>query len=141
MWNMAQDAADWNAKIIDEFRENKGTTQIFGRTLVLVHHTGAKTGTGRVNPLIALHPDAETWLLSASANGASKNPAWYHNLMAHPDASIETPDDGTVPVHAEELHGEERDAAWSEFVSFSDRYAGYQEKTTRLIPVLALHRR
>ncbi|HEU0256688.1 MAG TPA: nitroreductase/quinone reductase family protein [Microbacteriaceae bacterium] len=138
---MAEDPREWNRSIIEEFRSGGGTTRIFGRNLVLLHHRGAKTGTERVTPLIARHPDPSTWLLSASANGAPHNPAWYHNLVAHPDdVQIETPDDGTVPVRAEDLSGPAREKAWAQFVSFSDRYTGYQEKTTRTIPVLALHR-
>lgn len=138
---MAADPADWNRSIIEEFRTGGGATQYFGRNLVLLHHTGAKSGIERVNPLVARHPDADTWLLSASANGAPKHPSWYHNLLAHPDVQIETPDDGTVDVHADVLTGTARDEGWAQFVSFSDRFAGYQEKTSRTIPVIALRRR
>lgn len=126
--------------MIEEFRSGGGRTRIFGDNLVLLHHTGAKTGTARVSPLVARHPDADTWLLSASDSGADHNPGWYHNLLAHPDVQIEAPGEGTVDVHAEVLTGAARDEGWAQFASFSPQYVGYQKKTSRTIPVVALHR-
>lgn len=138
---MAETPEDWNHAIIEEFRAGGGTTRIFGSDLVLLHHTGAKTGAARVSPLVAQHPDADTWLLSASASGADRNPAWYHNLRAHPDVQIEVPGEGTLDVRADELTGAAREAGWARFVAYNARYSGYQQKTSRVIPVIALHRR
>jgi deazaflavin-dependent oxidoreductase (nitroreductase family) len=135
--------ADWNQQIIDEFRHNDGTVQTmgFGRGLVLLHHRGARTGTERINPVAALRESPDAWLIAASAGGADHNPDWYHNLLAHPDVSIETPDDGVVPVGAQDLPRPERDAAWARFKQMSDGFAGYERKTSRIIPVLRLTRR
>ncbi|SDR83590.1 nitroreductase/quinone reductase family protein [Microlunatus soli] len=135
--------ADWNQNIIDEFRNNGGTvsTMGFGRGLVLVHHRGAKSGTERINPLAAIRESDDSWLIAASAGGADANPAWYHNLLAHPDVTIETPDDGVVSVRARDLPRPERDVAWSRFTEMSDGFAGYEKKTSRVIPVLRLTRR
>ncbi|GAA1982252.1 nitroreductase family deazaflavin-dependent oxidoreductase [Isoptericola halotolerans] len=135
--------ADWNQQIIDEFRENGGTvaTMGFGRGLVLVHHYGAKSGTERVNPLATIRESGSAWLITASAAGADTNPDWYHNLLAHPEVSIETPDDGTVEVRAEELVGAERDAAFERFKRLSDGFRQYEERTSRVIPVFRLARR
>ncbi|QWL31418.1 nitroreductase/quinone reductase family protein [Rathayibacter toxicus] len=134
--------ADWNEHIIDEFRANGGTvtTAGFGRSLVLLHHRGARSGDKRVTPLVALRPSDDIWLIAASKAGAPNNPAWFHNLVAHPDVTIETPDDGTIEVRAEVLEGEERDAAWARFTSASEGFREYQKKTSRVIPVVALHR-
>ena len=134
---------DWNQQIIDEFLSTGGTvtTMGFGRGLVLVHHRGAKTGTERVNPVAAIRESEDSWLIAASAGGADKNPDWYHNLLAHPDVTIETPDDGAVQVQAEDLPRAERDPAWSRFKEMSDGFAGYESKTSRVIPVLRLTRR
>lgn len=135
--------ADWNDTIIEEFRANGGTvtTAGFGRSLVLVHHTGARSGEERVAPLMGLHPSDDVWLIAASAAGAPKHPAWFFNLVAHPDTEIETPDDGTVAVHARVLEGEERDAGWARFTSASEGFKEYEKKTSRVIPVLELRRR
>ena len=131
--------ADWNQQIIDEFRANGGTvaTMGFGRTLVLVHHLGAKTGTERVSPMMNLRDEDGSRLVAASKAGAPDNPDWYHNLLAHPDVTIETPD-GEEQVHVTELKGAERDAAWERFKQASDGFRSYEEKTTRTIPVLRL---
>ncbi|MBR7743982.1 nitroreductase family deazaflavin-dependent oxidoreductase [Phycicoccus sp. BSK3Z-2] len=135
--------SDWNQQIIDEFRANGGTvgTMGFGRALVLLHHVGARSGTERIAPLAHIRDSADRWFVAASKAGAPDNPDWYHNLRAHPEVAIETPDDGTVEVRARVLDGDERDAAWARFEEMSDGFKGYQEKTSRVIPVVALERR
>jgi deazaflavin-dependent oxidoreductase (nitroreductase family) len=135
--------SDWNASIIDEFRTNGGlvTTNGFGKNLVLLHHRGARSGTERVNPVRAIPDGDDAWFLAASKGGAPTNPAWFHNLLAHPDVEIETPDDGTVAVHATNLEGAERDAAWERFKQASDGFRAYEQRTSRVIPVLRLTRR
>lgn len=134
---------DWNQQIIDEFRANHGTvtTRGFGRHLVLLHHIGAKSGTARVTPAAAVHTDADTWLIAASKAGAPDNPAWFHNLRANPEVTIETPDDGTVEVRARVLEGAERDAGWSRMTTLFEGFRSYEQKTTRVIPVIELSRR
>jgi deazaflavin-dependent oxidoreductase (nitroreductase family) len=131
---------DWNARIIDEFRANGGSVGNFGRSLVLLHHVGAKSGTDRVSPVMGLR-DGDGWLIAASKAGAPENPAWFHNLIAHPDVEIETPDDGTVAVRADVLHGAERDQAWARFTEASDGFRQYEQRTSRIIPVVRLTRR
>lgn len=135
--------ADFNTAIIDEFRANGGvvTTMPFGKGLVLLHHIGAKSGVERVSPVAARRHGPDVWHIAASKAGAPENPAWYHNLLAHPEVEIETPDDGTVRVRARELQGEERDAAWERFKAMSPGFAEYERRTSRVIPVLELRRR
>lgn len=137
------DFSSWNQPIIDEFRANDGLveTRGFGRSLVLVHHVGAKSGTVRIAPVMAIHPDDDTWWIAASKAGAPEHPAWFHNLAAHPDVVIEVPGEGEVAVRAEELTGHDRDVAWARFVERSPAFGQYEQKTTRTIPVVALRRR
>jgi deazaflavin-dependent oxidoreductase (nitroreductase family) len=134
---------EFNNRIIEEFRANNGTvtSMPFGRSVVLVHHKGAKSGVERINPLVHVRQDDDTWLIAASKAGAPSHPAWYHNLLAHPHTSIETPDDGVVDVQADELHGAERDQAWNKFKEFDNAFAEYEARTHRTIPVIALRRR
>jgi deazaflavin-dependent oxidoreductase (nitroreductase family) len=139
--DMSNPYTQFNDGIIDEFRTNDGTVSQFGRDLVLVHHRGARSGVERIAPLRAIRTSPDTWLIAASKAGAPENPAWFHNLVAHPDTQIETPDDGMVPVSATVLHGAERDAAWSEFTSVSPAFGEYEQRTTRVIPVVELSRR
>lgn len=132
---------DYNDRIIAEFRANDGEVAHFGRDLVLVHHVGAKSGIERVSPLMGIRVDDDTWLIAASKAGAPSHPAWYHNLLAHPEVLIETADAGTVAVRARELIGAERDEAWTRFTTRSKSFADYEARTTRVIPVIALERR
>lgn len=134
--------ADFNQHIVDEFRANQGTVETagFGRSLVLLHHRGAQSGTERVSPVMGIPSDGG-WFIAASKGGAPENPAWFHNLVVHPDTVIETPDEGEVAVHAVELRGAERDAAWALFTTRSPGFAEYERRTTRTIPVLELRRR
>lgn len=130
-----------NDPIVEEFRANGGLvrTRGFGRTLVLLHTRGARTGEERVNPVRAL-PDGDGWLIIASAGGAPKHPGWYFNLRENPDAEIET-GEATVPVRAAELSGAEHDAAFARFVEASQAFAHYQERTARILPIFRLERR
>ncbi len=129
-----------NRTVIERFRADDGHVPGFGRALVLLHHVGARTGTARVTPVRGIRTDADTWLVAASKAGAPDNPAWFHNLLAHPEVEIETAEDGTVPVRAEQLHGADRDAGWQLFLEASDGFRQYEQRTTRVIPVVALHR-
>lgn len=140
---MSSQSVDWNQLIVDEFRANGGNvaTQGFGRTLVLLHHTGAKSGIERVYPVISVRDDKNTWLIVASKAGAPDNPDWYYNLLAHPDTEIEVPGEGTVPVRVEELKGNDRDEAWSRFTATNPGFRQYEQNAPRVIPVLALNRR
>jgi deazaflavin-dependent oxidoreductase (nitroreductase family) len=133
--------ADFNQQIIAEFRANDGNVSSngFGRNLVLLHHKGAKSGIERVTPLMAIRTQG-AWWIAASKAGAPANPDWYHNLLAHPDITIEEPGEGTVNVHVTELVGAARDAAWATFVAMP-AFKSYEEKTERVIPVLELRRR
>ncbi|WP_371190644.1 nitroreductase/quinone reductase family protein [Tsukamurella sp. 1534] len=136
--------SDFNQGIIDEFHENNGTVTAmgFGRSLILVHNRGAKSGAPRTNPVAGMR-DGDGWLIPASAGGSPRNPAWYHNLLAHPDVEIEYPnDDGGISalaVTATELTGADRDAAWARFVDRAPAFAQYEETAgDRVIPVLRL---
>lgn len=129
--------AQFNDAIVAEFRATGGTVSRFGRSLVLLHHRGAKTGIERITPVMSIK-DGATWLIAASKAGADDNPAWYHNLLAHPDIQIEAADDGTVQVRATALKGVERDEAWARFTAASAGFQSYEARTTRTIPVLRL---
>jgi deazaflavin-dependent oxidoreductase (nitroreductase family) len=132
---------DWNKKIIEEFRSNGGKVggPFEGGTLLLLHTIGAKSGKERINPL-AYFPDGDRFTIIASKAGAPTNPDWYHNLVAHPDVTIEIGTE-TIPVKATVVEGEERDQLYARMVERMPGFAEYQQKTTRKIPVVALERR
>lgn len=132
------DVSDFNRRNIEEFRANHGRIggQFEGAPVLLLHSIGARSGEERVSPMMYL-PDGERYLVFASAAGADRNPAWYWNLMAHPDASIEVGDEH-LDVHAVELTGAERDEKYAEQARRYPGFAEYERKTSRTIPVLAL---
>jgi deazaflavin-dependent oxidoreductase (nitroreductase family) len=130
--------SDFNAAIIDEFRANDGRLggQFEGAPMLLLHSVGAKSGEPRVHPVMYLL-DGDRYLIFASKAGADTNPAWYHNLLAHPDTRIEV-EDRTIDVHATELTGTERDTWYAEQARRYSGFADYERKTSRVIPVMAL---
>jgi len=132
----------WNDTVVAEFRANNGnvTSGGFGRSLILLHTVGARTGAERVNPVLGRRA-GEDWVIAASFAGAPTHPAWYHNLVAHPDTTIET-GDGVVEVTASEITGADYDHEWSGFVTQSQAFAEYQRKAgDRRIPLVRLRRR
>jgi deazaflavin-dependent oxidoreductase (nitroreductase family) len=137
---MSTSPADFNAKVIDEFRANGGRVggMFEGMPILLVHHTGAKSGAERINPVAYLR-DGERYAVFASKGGAPTNPAWYHNLKAHPDTMIEVGDE-TLAVHVSEATGEERDRLYRDQAERLPQFAEYEQKTSRTIPVLVLTR-
>ena len=132
------DTGDFNRRNIEEFRANHGRLSgpFEGAPVLLLHSVGARSGEGRVTPMMYL-ADGERYLVFASAAGADRNPAWYWNLLANPDTSIEVGDQ-SLDVHAEELRGGERDAKYALQANRYPGFADYQRKTTRTIPVVAL---
>jgi deazaflavin-dependent oxidoreductase (nitroreductase family) len=131
----------FNDAIIDQFRAHGGAVDRFGSDLVLVHSTGAKSGVERVHPLMGIR-DGDGWLIAASKGGAPEHPAWYHNLLAHPDTEVEVPDGrggvATVPVTASVLLEAEHDAGWAQFLRRSPAFGQYAERSGRRIPVVRL---
>lgn len=134
--------SDFNDRIIAEFRANGGHVETagFGDGLVLLHSFGAKSAQERVHPLAAIPEDDDHWLVAASAAGAPKNPAWFANLVANPDTTIEVGTD-VVPVTAQEVDDADYAEAWGKFTARSAGFAAYQEKAGRKIPVVRLTRR
>ena len=135
---MSTSPADFNAQIIEEFRANDG--QVGGMfenmTLLLLHHTGAKSGTAYTNPLAYLR-DGDRYVIFASKAGAPDNPGWYNNLKAGPETTIEVGTD-SFGVHADEAKGDERDRLYNAQVERSPQFAEYQAKAGRTIPVIVL---
>ena len=130
--------ADFNTQVITEFRDNSGQVggMFEGMPLLLVHHIGAKSGTNRVSPVAYLE-DGGRYAIFASKAGAPENPAWYHNLMANPDTTIELGDE-TIAVVASEAQGEERDRIYNAQAARVPQFGDYEKKTTRKIPVVLL---
>ena len=132
--------SDWNDMIIAEFRANAGRVggNFAGAPLLLLHSTGAKSGLERVSPMMYMQV-GDSWAVFASKAGADTNPAWYHNLLAHPEAQIEVGTE-TIDVIGRDLGDEEREPIWTAQKAAYPGFAGYERKTSRQIPVVLLSR-
>lgn len=129
---------DWNRSITEEFRGNDGKVggPFADIPILLLHTVGAKSGQKRLNPL-AYQPLDGAYAIFGSFAGSPKNPAWYHNVVANPDVTIEV---GTekVPVKARVATGEERTRIWEKQKIEVPGFADYEAKTEREIPVVVL---
>jgi len=132
-------ATNWNQRIIDEFRSNEGKVGggFAGRPLLLLHHTGARTGTERVNPLAYQELEGGGWAVFGSKGGAPTTPDWVFNLRANPRASIEVGTE-THEVVARIAEADERDRIWTRQKELWPGFADYEQKTSREIPVVVL---
>lgn len=118
----------------------RGGTFMSMNALVLTT-IGRKSGVERATPVGWFPGEDGSWLIAASAAGAAKNPAWYHNIAAHPDKVRIELAGRTVAVTAEQLHGSEREQAWRQITAAAPRFAQYEEKTDRELPIIRLVRR
>ena len=129
-----------NRQVIEEFRANGGIVTVTPPRgpVLLLHSRGARTGREYVTPLMYME-DGSRYVIFASMGGWRRNPDWYYNLVANPDASIEV---GTevLPVTAVVTEGEERDLLFARQAAEYPQFAYYQGKTTRKIPVIVLQR-
>jgi deazaflavin-dependent oxidoreductase (nitroreductase family) len=130
--------ADWNSKIIEEFRASGGKVggQFEGAPLLLLHTVGARTGQDRVNPMMYQEVPGG-YAVFASKAGAPTNPDWYHNLRAQPRVSAEI-GSATVELRARQATGDEREQIWAAQKAAYPGFADYEQKTTRQIPVIVL---
>ncbi|MBB1159980.1 nitroreductase/quinone reductase family protein [Amycolatopsis dendrobii] len=152
--------ADWNVRILAEFRENAGYVAWSspeeaaagrpipprmpgfpdkGMPLILVHHVGAKTGKARISPLF-YQPVGENWAVFGTHGGSPRDPAWYRNLMANPRTVVET-GAGEIPVEARLAAGEERARIWADQIAQVPAFAEFEAASGRQVPVVLLERR
>ncbi|MFF7163930.1 nitroreductase/quinone reductase family protein [Streptomyces sp. NPDC008086] len=130
----------FNQQVIEEFRANKGRVGGYfeGARLLLLTTTGARTGRPHTTPVGYLPDGGDRVLVIASAAGAPRHPAWFHNLRANPRVTVES-GAFTYEARAVVLDGEDRDRAFGRAVEADPGWAAYQEKTERVIPVVALY--
>ncbi|MEU9186805.1 nitroreductase/quinone reductase family protein [Streptomyces sp. NPDC048484] len=131
---------DFNQQVIEEFRANSGEVGGYfeGARLLLLTTTGGRSGERHTTPVGYYANGDGSVLVIASAGGAPKHPDWFHNLVAQPQVTVET---GvfTYDAKAEVLEGVARDDAFARAVEADSGWAEYQAKTSRVLPVIALH--
>jgi deazaflavin-dependent oxidoreductase (nitroreductase family) len=131
---------DRNLGIIQEFRANGGKVggPFAGRTLLLLHTIGAKSGQARINP-VAFVNEGDRLVIIASKGGAPTNPDWFYNVLANPLVTVETGNE-QFKARATVAAEPERTRLYDQMVAMMPGFAEYQRKTTRTIPVIILTR-
>jgi len=109
-----------------------------GKPLMILTTTGARSGQPR-EAIVTFTRDADRFVIAASKGGAPTNPAWYHNLVTHPEVTVEA-DGETFTARATPTSGAERDRLWDRHADQLPEFREYPGKTTRLIPVIVLER-
>ena len=132
---------NFNDNLVEHFRANQGRVlegPFTGRPLLLLTTTGARSGKARINPLVYTR-DGERYVVIASKGGAPTSPDWYHNLVAHPEVTLEV---GVERFTARALiaDGAERDRLFDAQAKLMPSFSEYQRNTTRRIPVVVLER-
>ena len=119
-------------------RVRRRGAKFLGFNAMALTTVGRKSGLERTTPVGWFPGTDGGWLVVASAAGAPGNPDWYYNLAAHPDQVRIDVDGKTVDVRADQLHGPERAQAWDQITTAAPRFAQYQVKTDRELPVIRL---
>jgi deazaflavin-dependent oxidoreductase (nitroreductase family) len=128
----------WGNKLMARRIRRKGGGKVMGFNALILTTIGRKSGLERTNPVGWFPSKDGSWLIVASANGAIGNPAWYYNIAAQPDKVQIELDGRKIPVMAEQLHGAERDQAWQQITAAAPRFAQYEQKTDRELPIIRL---
>jgi deazaflavin-dependent oxidoreductase (nitroreductase family) len=130
--------SSWARDQVDLYERSGGAegNTLNGKPVIVLTSVGAKTGKLRKTPLMRVEHGGE-YAVVASLGGAPRHPVWYYNLTANPRVELQ---DGPVKKEytAREVQGTERDAWWDRAVAAWPDYAGYQKKTTRILPVFVL---
>jgi deazaflavin-dependent oxidoreductase (nitroreductase family) len=128
---MMRAMAIWHRRSGDKFQ---------GMDLLYLTTVGAKTGQKRQSTVARFADGDDAWLVVASAGGAAHQPAWYHNIAAHPDQVWAEFGGRQMRVTPTQLEGDARAQAWQRITQSQPRYLGYEKKTDRAIPVIRLTR-
>ena len=108
-------------------------------SMLLLDHVGARSGTKRTSPLL-YGREGDSYVIVASKGGNPKNPAWYHNLRANPDTTVQIGSD-RIAVHARVASDEEYERLWKLMVGVYSGYDEYRKRTDRRIPLIVLEPR
>jgi deazaflavin-dependent oxidoreductase (nitroreductase family) len=128
--------------IVADLRAHNGevtTGPLKGHPILIMMSRGARSGEPR-RALLTYSRDGDDYVVAGTAGGSPKDPAWLHNLRAHPEVDIEIGDDRFVARATPVIDGRERDRLWDQHVARLPHFAAYPAQTGRLIPMVRLAR-
>jgi F420H(2)-dependent quinone reductase len=129
---------DWVREQVELYEKSGGTQgttlRDTGLPVIIVTHTGNKTGAIRKTPLMRVK-EGNAYVLVGSQGGAPKNPEWVYNLRANPKVEIRDRTEVSTMKAREVADTGERARLWKLAVAAYPPYDDYQKKTTRRIPV------
>jgi deazaflavin-dependent oxidoreductase (nitroreductase family) len=131
---------EFNRNLINDLRTNgKATSGPFeGREVLILTTKGAKSGDVRENPLVYTR-DGGHYVIVASKGGAPTHPSWYHNLVKHPEVTLEVGKE-QFKARAHVADGEEYERLYNQHADVLPTFHEYRKKTSRQIPVIVLER-
>jgi deazaflavin-dependent oxidoreductase (nitroreductase family) len=138
---MSSTYRDFNRSLIKDLREHGGKATsgpFMGRDLMIVTTKGAKSGENRENPVVFTR-DGDKYVIVASKGGAPTNPNWYHNLLAHPEVTLEVGDE-KFKAHARPADDDQYERLYQNHAKTMPAFNEYRQRTTRKIPVVILER-
>jgi deazaflavin-dependent oxidoreductase (nitroreductase family) len=138
---MGTSFGDFNKGLIADLRAHggKATSGPFkGRDVLILMTTGAKSGVSRENPLVYSR-DGNDYVIVASKGGAPTHPSWFHNIVAHPDVTIEVGGE-KINVRARVPDGDEYERLYQQHASINPTFLEYRKRTSRKIPVVVLEK-
>jgi deazaflavin-dependent oxidoreductase (nitroreductase family) len=141
-----RDMTDWDPEaftraLIEDMRAHGGRPSsgpMAGQPLMILTTIGAKSGQPRT-AIVTYHKDGDRYVVAGSKGGAPTHPAWYHNLVAHPEVTVEV-DNQVFPARAIDTSDGERDRLWDDHVAALPAFGEYPKKTERRIPMVVLER-
>ena len=140
-----QQAEDMNRQVIEDFRANGGVVDnavggfFRGRPVLILHHTGARTGQERLNPLVYA-TDGDSYVVAGSKGGAPSDPHWLLNVRANPNVTVEVGVEHFPATATIIDDGPRREELYAKLVAVMDQFADYETMTERRIPIVVLER-
>jgi deazaflavin-dependent oxidoreductase (nitroreductase family) len=137
---MSTSFQDFNRGLINDLRTNGKPTSgpFLGREVLILTTKGAKSGEVRETPLVYTR-DGNHYVIVASKGGAPTHPSWYHNLVKHPEVSIELGKE-KFSARAHIADGDEYERLYTQHADINPGFHDYRKRTTRKIPVIVLER-
>lgn len=112
--------------------------RLYGMPVVELTTVGRRSGQERTSLLTSPVQNGDAYVIVASRGGDPVHPGWYHNLVDRPEVMVRTGREPARPMRARVADGAERDELWKRILDYKPHYGGYQEKTTRVIPLVVL---